>query len=243
MELSWNKLGKGISNAVSGIGENVTNIADPGNLIHDSETGERAQSAWNEGANAADAQLTSDLQPYQDELSAAKSNGRDMNTLLNNYDSGITGIRNSESATDVQNQAQANNAMSAGNIQSFMNPYVNSQMKNASQAVAGGAGSALQSSATNQDMYNAAANTYGNAYKQATTDANQNLENQTSANRFSMNNNQQQGTQLNNQLNWDISPEQQWLDLGTDTATQRYNQKMTGANVNAQVAGQSRSLL
>ena len=242
MSLSWSKLRNGISDTFSGIGNAATNIADPGNLLHDSETGERAQSAWKSGTDTANSQLESDLAPYKSELESAKS-GRDIGTLLNNFDSGMSGIHNNETNIDATNQAQANNAMTAGNIQSFMNPYVNSQMKAASQSVAGGAGSALQSSATNQDMYNAAADTYGNAYNQAVKNANENFENQTGANKFSMNNNQQQATQLNNQLSWDIKPEQEWLDLGTDVASQRYNQNMTGANVNAQVAGQSRALL
>ena len=235
MSLSWSKLRSGIRNTVA-------NIADPLNLVHDSETGERAQSAWNSGASTANSQLESDLAPYNSELESAKS-GRDMSTLLNNYDSSMSGIRSNENSIDATNQEQANNAMTASNIQSFMNPYVNSQMKAASQSVAGGAGSALQSSATNQNMYNAAASTYGNAYNQAVENTNENLENQTNANKFSMNNNQQQATQLNNQLSWDIKPEQEWLDLGTDVASQRYNQNMTGANVSAQVAGQSRALL
>lgn len=196
-----------MANALSWLGA-LTDILG----ITDTEAGQRGYDALKELSSKADEQLTSDMQPVYDMYQSA-ANGRDLDTVLDQYDSRMNG---------------AYGAGSAANVQNYLNPMYGRAMRNAADQSLAGAGASLQSSAANSAVANAVGNQstqmWNQAFQQALSDSqnNQNI--------------------ANNQLKADSMPALNWAQLNADTASTRYNKNMDLANAGAATAGQSRGI-
>lgn len=196
-----------MANALSWLGT-LTDVLG----ITDTQAGQRGYDTLKELADKSDAQLSSDMQPVYDMYQQA-SQGRDLNTVLNQYDSRMN---------------NAYDAGSADNVQNYLNPMYGRAMRNAADQSLAGAGASLQSSAADAAVANAVGNQstqmWNQAFQQALSDSqnNQNV--------------------ANNQLKADSMPALNWAQLTADTASTRYNKNMDLANAGAATVGQSRGI-
>ena len=198
MAFSWNNLWGGITDWMG---------------LTDTGAGQRGLDALTEGANSASQTMHEQMQPVMDMYGNAMT-GRDMGTVLDDYQ---------------QNMMGTENAVSAGNVQNFMNPMYGQAMRQAANQALAGAGSSLQSSAANtavgQGVGNTVQNMWNNAFQQAMTDAKN-----------------KQGI-YGNVTNMNLMPSQNWSQLTSDMAGTEYTKNMDLAQAGGQVAGQNQSWL
>ena len=195
--------------------------------LTDSKSGQRAVNTAKATSQAAYNQYKSDVQPVSDMFSQA-AEGRDLGTNLDKY-------------TDDVNQAQsltwgAADAGDAANVRSYLNPKMDEITQQVMQNVQGGAGAALQSSATNRTASNAIANKVGEmwdtAYSQALSDSqnNQNVA-------------QNAMTTANTNLDNQNMPALNWASINNDLAGTAYSGAMGVSQAATEAAGQKNTIL
>ena len=222
------------------IKKGVTWVTDTLGLT-DSEAPERAADAAQEGMSSANQQLYRDMQPGLQSLWQGVM-GRGLGQNLDRFDTSMHGAMDTTQQT-ADNAQQEMNAGSAGNVQNYMNPKMDEILRGTSQAMQGGAGAALQSSATNRNIADAvgrqAGQMWDTAFGQALGDSTHNLQ---ANQQIGQSANQQAGI-AQSQISADNDPIMNWINLNNDFAMQKYagNTGITQANVQAQ--GQSRAIL
>lgn len=211
------------SSFLEGIKNNVNTVLDPINTHHDNtEVANNVSNQINSGVK----EFRKSLAPVQGQYLGAMydSDGnpiRTIGTSLDKFDDTIN-------ALSVNNNKQFN-AGDTSNVLSYYNPMTQDIIDKARKSVEGGAGSSLQSSATNRNVASAvgdvAANQWQAAFNNAMSDSqnNQNVLN-SSANMANM------------QLQNDVAPTTNWADLTSDIASQGLNADLTKANITGQAA-------
>lgn len=230
----YENLGKGISGAVSGFTDALA--------ITDSTAPQRAVDAANSGMKNANTQLYLDMQPQLDKLWEAVSNGRGLDQNLNKFDYAMNGAMD-DTKLAGQNALGEMNAGDSRNVQNYLNPKMDTMLQNTMQTMQGGAGSALQSSATNRNIANSVASQAGQmwdtAFNQALGDSSHNLQ---ANQQFGQSANQQAGL-AQSQLQADNDPIMNWINLNNDLAQQKYSGNIGTTQAATQAAGQSRAIL
>ncbi len=209
--------------------------------ITDTQAPQRAVDAANAGMASANAQLYSDMKPQLDQLWGA-ANGRGLGTNLDRFDTTM-GEAMDSTALAGRNALGEMDAGSADNVQGYLNPKMDTMLQNTMQTVQGGAGSALQSSATNRNVANAVASQAGQmwdtAFNQALGDSSHNLQ---ANQQFGQSANQQAGL-AQSQLQADSDPIMNWINLNNDLAQQKYAGNVGTTQAATQAAGQSHAIL
>lgn len=209
--------------------------------LTDSEAGQRAIDAANSGMESANTQLYNDMQPQLNQLWQGMD-GRSIEQNLNKFDSTMNNAMDTTQQVG-QNAQNEMNAGSADNVQNYLNPKMQQMALGTQQAMAGGAGAALQSSATTKNIADTLAKQQGQmwdtAFNQAIADSSHNLQ---ANQQIGQSANQQAGL-AQSQLQADNDPVMNWINLNNDLAQQKYagNTGITQATV--QQAGQSRTIL
>lgn len=226
-----------VANGVTGFTQGLTDALG----ITDSQAPQRAVDAANSGMANANAQLYKDLKPQLDQLWGA-TNGRGLDANLDRFDTTMGEAMGSTTQAG-QNALGEMNAGSADNVKSYLNPKMDTMLQNTMQTVQGGAGSALQSSATNRNVANAVASQAGQmwdtAFNQALGDSSHNLQ---ANQQFGQSANQQAGL-AQSQLQADNDPIMNWINLNNDLAQQKYSGNIGTTQAATQAAGQSRAIL
>lgn len=205
--------------------------------LTDTDAAQRGADEYTSGVSRAGDQLHSDLEPLYDTYQSAMNDGYSLGENLDRY-SGRMNQNNADiGATYQDTQKEADKALTSENIQSYMNPYSQSKANAAAQAMAGKAGGSLQSSATNQNMYDAAADSYAKDWNTATQTAQNNYQNQYSANNQALNGLGMEASNYNSQLNAEMTPFQQYQNLLTSEASQKYAGNVAGAQAAGEAAG------
>ena len=219
-----------IASGVTGFTQGLTDALG----ITDSTAPQRAVDAANSGMKNANTQLYLDMQPQLDQLWEAVSNGRGLDQNLNKFDYAMNGAMD-ETKLAGQNALGEMNKGDSGNVQKYLNPKMDTMLQNTMQTMQGGAGSALQSSATNRNIANSVASQAGQmwdtAFNQALGDSTHNLQA-----------NQQAGL-AQSQLQADNDPIMNWINLNNDFAQQKYSGNVGTTQAATQAAGQSRAIL
>lgn len=210
--------------------------------ITDSQAPQRAVNAAKSGMASANAQLYQDMQPQLAQLWEAASNGRNLDQNLNHFDYSMNGAMDATKLAG-QNALGEMDAGSAGNVQNYLNPKMDTILQNTMQTMQGGAGSALQSSATNRNIANSVASQAGQmwdtAFNQALGDSSHNLQ---ANQQFGQTANQQAGL-AQGMLQADNDPIMNWINLNNDLAQQKYSGNVGTTQAATQAAGQSRAFL
>lgn len=226
-----------VANGVTGFTQGLTDALG----LTDSQAPQRAVDAATSGMANANAQLYKDLKPQLDQLWGA-TNGRTLDANLDRFDTTMGEAMNSTTQAG-QNALGEMNAGSADNVKSYLNPKMDTMLQNTMQTVQGGAGSALQSSATNRNVANAVASQAGQmwdtAFNQALGDSSHNLQ---ANQQFGQSANQQAGL-AQSQLQADNDPIMNWINLNNDLAQQKYSGNIGTTQAATQAAGQSRAIL
>lgn len=210
--------------------------------ITDPNKGNRALSTMQQGQQQANNQLDSDTAEQFGMLRDAMGSGRTLGQNLDAFDTSMAGAQDkTNTAGDIMLGQQ--NAGSADNVQQYLNPEMDMILSNTMQRMQGGAGSALQSSATNRNTASAVASKAGDlwqqAYSNAMGDAQNNLQ---VANQYQSN--AGQNAQLaTTQLQADNAPAEDYLQLANDKAMQRYAGNVALTQAAGQNAGRDQSLL
>ena len=153
-----------IGNGVTGFTKGLTDAFG----ITDSNAPQRAVDAANSGMSTANNQLYLDMQPQLDQLWNAAADGRSLGQNLNRFDYSMAGAMD-DTKTAGQNALGEMDAGNADNVKGYLNPKMDSMLQNTMQTVQGGAGSALQSSATNRNIANSVASQAGKMATPPTT--------------------------------------------------------------------------
>lgn len=210
--------------------------------ITDSQAPQRAVNAAKSGMASANAQLYQDMQPQLAQLWEAASNGRNLDQNLNRFDYSMNGAMDATKLAG-QNALGEMDAGSADNVQNYLNPKMDTMLQNTMQTMQGGAGSALQSSATNRNIANSVASQAGQmwdtAFNQALGDSSHNLQ---ANQQFGQSANQQAGL-AQGMLQADNDPIMNWINLNNDLAQQKYSGNVGTTQAATQAAGQSRAFL
>lgn len=226
-----------IANGVTGFTQGLTDALG----ITDSQAPQRAVDAANSGMASANAQLYKDMRPQLDQLWRA-TNGRGLDANLDRFDTTMGEAMGSTTQAG-QNALGEMDAGSADNVRGYLNPKMDTMLQNTMQTVQGGAGSALQSSATNRNVANAVASQAGQmwdtAFNQALGDSSHNLQ---ANQQFGQSANQQAGL-AQSQLQADNDPIMNWINLNNDLAQQKYAGNIGTTQAATQAAGQSRAIL
>lgn len=218
----------------------INKTLDPLNLITDPESAQRAHDAMEEGQNKADSRLDSDLAGSLNALATA-SQGRDLGTNLTAYDKLMGSAQ--KNTTKAGNIALGQQNAGIENVNDYMNPKMQQMLDRTMQTMQGGAGAALQSSATNKDISAAVANQAGNLWQQAFQNSLNDAQNNLSVASSLGQSAGQSANMAGQQLEASNQPITDLLNLQNDRAMQRYaaNTGMTQADM--QLAGQKRTLL
>lgn len=211
--------------------------------LWDGDTGERMTDTYNSGVTAANEQLSSDLAPVYDQYQQAIGNGRSLDQNLSWFEGTQNNLNKVRSDNALAELSDARNTMTSDNIQKYMNPYSDFKASKAMQQMAGRAGGALQSSATNDAMYNAAADSYGQDWNTAVGYANQDFSNKHTGYQAQRDNIAGIENNTMNTMQAKMTPFQQWQDLKASEASQKYNAEIAKTQVAAQAAGQDQSWL
>lgn len=210
--------------------------------ITDTQAPERAANAANSGMASANSQLYLDMQPQLGKLWEAVANGRGLDQNLNKFDWSINGAM-ADTKQAGGNALDEMNAGDSGNVQKYLNPKMDTMLQNTMQTMQGGAGSALQSSATNRNVANAVASQAGQmwdtAFNQALGDSSHNLQ---ANQQFGQSANQQAGL-AQDLLQADNDPIMNWINLNNDLAQQKYAGNTGTTQAAVQAAGQSHAFL
>ena len=227
-----------IANGVTGFTQGLTDALG----ITDSQAPQRALDAANSGLKNANTQLYQDMQPQLTQLWDAVANGRGLDQNLNKFDYSMNGAMD-QTKLAGQNALNEMDKGSAGNVRNYLNPKMNTMLQNTMQTMQGGAGSALQSSATNRNIANSVASQAGQmwdtAFNQALGDSTHNLQ---ANQQFGQSANQQAGL-AQSQLQADNDPIMNWINLNNDLAMQKYAGNTGTTQAATQAAGQSRAIL
>ena len=226
-----------VAKGVTGFTQGLTDALG----ITDSQAPQRAVDAAKSGMSSANTQLYKDMKPQLDQLWGA-TNGRELDANLDRFDTTMGEAMGSTTQAG-RNALGEMNAGSADNVQGYLNPKMDTMLQNTMQTVQGGAGSALQSSATNRNVANAVASQAGQmwdtAFNQALGDSSHNLQ---ANQQFGQSANQQAGL-AQSQLQADNDPIMNWINLNNDLAQQKYSGNIGTAQAATQAAGQSRAIL
>ena len=210
--------------------------------ITDTQAPERAANAASSGMNIANNQLYLDMQPQLDQLWGAVSNGRNLDQNLNKFDYSMNGAM-ADVGLAGQNALDEMNVGDSGNVQKYLNPKMDTMLQNTMQTMQGGAGSALQSSATNRNIANTVASQAGQmwdtAFNQALGDSSHNLQ---ANQQFGQSASQRAGL-AQTQLQADNDPIMNWINLNNDLAQQKYAGNTGTTQAAVQAAGQSHAFL
>lgn len=210
--------------------------------ITDTQAPERAANAANSGMASANSQLYLDMQPQLGKLWEAVANGRGLDQNLNKFDWSMNGAM-ADTKQAGGNALDEMNAGDSGNVQKYLNPKMDTMLQNTMQTMQGGAGSALQSSATNRNVANAVASQAGQmwdtAFNQALGDSSHNLQ---ANQQFGQSANQQAGL-AQDLLQADNDPIMNWINLNNDLAQQKYAGNTGTTQAAVQAAGQSHAFL
>jgi hypothetical protein len=227
-----------IANGVTGFTQGLTDALG----ITDSAAPQRALDAAESGMKNANSQLYLDMQPQLDKLWGAVADGRGLDQNLNRFDYAMNGAMG-QTWQAGQNALNEMNKGDSGNVQNYLNPKMDTMLQNTMQTMQGGAGSALQSSATNRNVANAVASQAGQmwdtAFNQALGDSTHNLQ---ANQQFGQSANQQAGL-AQSQLQADNDPIMNWINLNNDLAMQKYAGNTGTTQAATQAAGQSRAIL
>ena len=227
-----------IGNGVTGFTKGLTDAFG----ITDSNAPQRAVDAANSGMSTANNQLYLDMQPQLDQLWNAAADGRSLGQNLNRFDYSMAGAMD-DTKTAGQNALGEMDAGNADNVKGYLNPKMDSMLQNTMQTVQGGAGSALQSSATNRNIANSVASQAGQMWDTAFNQALGNSSHNLQANQqFGQAANQQAGL-AQSQLQADNDPIMNWINLNNDFAQQKYAGNIGATQAATQAAGQSRAIL
>lgn len=220
-----------ISGAAGGITSGITDAAG----LTDSGAADRAADAAASGISTANSQYDTDLDSLTGEngmfttaQTRADGSSRDLGSNMDAYDTSMN------SSNDLLNSTQ--DAGSASNVESYLNPNMDNMLAKTQQNVQGGAGAALQSSATTREaadqVSNQAGKMWDTAYNQAQTDAGNN---QTVANTMA--------TNANSQLQNDNTAALNWAGLEADKATQKYAGQVGVTEAEVGAAGERDTIL
>lgn len=230
----YEQLGQDISGLVGGVTDafGITDLQAP----------QRAVDAAKSGVQNANSQLYLDMQPQLDQLWGAVANGRGLDQNLSKFDYTMNGALD-QTQKAGQNAHDEMNAGSADNVQGYLNPKMDTMLQNTMQTMQGGAGSALQSSATNRNVANAVSSQAGQmwdtAFNQALGDSSHNLQ---ANQQYGQSANQQAGL-AQGQLQADNDPIMNWMNLNNGLAQQKYSGNIGLTQAATQAAGQSRAIL
>ena len=226
-----------VAKGVTGFTQGLTDALG----ITDSQAPQRAVDAAKSGMSSANTQLYKDMKPQLDQLWGA-TNGRGLDANLDRFDTTM-GEAMGSTVQAGRNALGEMNAGNADNVHSYLNPKMDTMLQNTMQTVQGGAGSALQSSATNRNVANAVSSQAGQmwdtAFNQALGDSSHNLQ---ANQQFGQSANQQAGL-AQSQLQADNDPIMNWINLNNDLAQQKYSGNIGTAQAATQAAGQSRAIL
>lgn len=220
---------------------NFDDLLSVNGLAYDSKKADRAAAAARRGQANASSQLDNDTRQQFGMLEDAMQ-GRSLGTNLSAYDSTANdSLNRTRQAGDLAWQQQ--NAGNSSNVTNYLNPQMDMMLSNTMQRVQGGAGSALQSSAATKNAANAVSQQAGNlwqqAYQNALTDAQNNMNVATNYGQGAA----QSANIAGQQLAADNQPAEDYLNLKNDIAMQRYAGNVALAKVDATNAGRDRSLL
>ena len=218
----------------------ITGFTDAIGLT-DSHAAGRAADAAKGGMESSNQQLYNDMQPGLNALWGAVG-GHGLEQNLGRFDSAMQGAMDTTQQT-AANAQQEMNAGSSGNVQNYLNPKMDEILRGTSQAMQGGAGAALQSSATNKNIADAvgrqAGQMWDTAFNQALGDSTHNLQ---ANQQIGQSANQQAGL-AQSQLQADNDPIMNWINLNNDLAVQKYAGNTGITQAATQAAGQSRAIL
>jgi len=216
-------------------------ILSLGGTAFDPYKSDRATAAAHAGQQNANTQLDADTAQQFGMLSDAMA-GRSLGQNLGAYNTSM------DAAQGKTNQAgdlawQQQNAGSADNVQSYMNPQMEMMLNQTLQKVQGGAGSALQSSAATKAGANAVATRAGDLWQQAFNNAMGDSQNNLNVANLVQGNAMQNAGLAGMQLQADNAPAEDYLQLANDRAMQRYAGNIALTQAQAQNAGRDQSLL
>ena len=216
-------------------------VLSVGGVTFDPYKSDRASATANAGQQRANQQLDADTAEQFGMLRDAMA-GRSFDDNLSTYGQQM------QSAQDKTNQAgdlawQQRNAGSADNVNDYLNPQMDMMLANTMQKMQGGAGAALQSSAATKATASAVAQQAGDlwqqAYQNALSDAQNNLNVASNYGQSAAQNANLAGQTLdaNNQ------PIEDYLSLKNDIAMQRYAGNLGLNQMNATNAGRDQSIV
>lgn len=209
--------------------------------LTDSDRNERTLKELRKGQGATNTQLDTDLAEQLGMLTKA-GEGRSLSENLERFSTGM-----GNSLSDVSRAGDiASQQVGAGNpeqVAANLNPKMGAMLDATAQRVQGGAGSALQSSATNRNMAQAVSQQAGDLWEQAFKDTMQQSQNNLQA-AGQMGTTGMQGAQLaGQQLAAENAPMEDWINLKNDLAMQRYAGNMGLTQAAATAAGADQSVL
>lgn len=210
--------------------------------ITDPNKGNRALAAMQQGQQQANNQLDTDTAEQFGMLRDAMGSGRSLGQNLDKFDTSMAGAQDKTNAAgDIMLGQQ--NAGSGDNVQQYLNPEMDMILSNTMQRMQGGAGSALQSSATNRNTASAVASKAGDLWQQAFNNAMGDAQNNLQVANQYQGNAGQNAQIAATQLQADNAPAEDYLQLANDKAMQRYAGNIALTQAAGQNAGRDQSLL
>lgn len=216
-------------------------ILSLGGIAFDPYKSDRATAAAQSGQQNANQQLDNDTAAQFGMLEQAGI-GRSLGQNLDAYDTSM-GQANDMTQRAGQLALDQANAGSAEDIKSNLNPEMEHILGQTMQKVQGGAGAALQSSATNRNASQAVANKAGDLWQQAFQNSMGRAQNNLNV---ASNYGQAAGQTANfanQKLAADNAPMEDWLNLKNDVAMQRYAGNVGLTQMQAANAGTDQSIL
>lgn len=209
--------------------------------ITDPNKGNRTLKALSSGQSDVNNQLDADTTQQFGMLNDAMS-GRSLGQNLDTYDQSLASAQDkTNTAGDIMLNQQ--NAGSSDNVQDYLNPQMDMMLGNTMQRMQGGAGSALQSSATNKNTATAVAQQAGQLWQQAYNNAMNDAQNNLNVAQGYQGNAYQNANLAGQQLTADNAPAEDYLQLANDKAMQRYAGNIALTQARGTAAGSDQSLI
>ena len=209
--------------------------------VTDSQAANRANKAAQAGQAGANAQLEHDLADQFSTLSEA-AQGRSLGQNLNIYE-GTLGEAQKGTGEAMDIARGELDAFNPTNVEQFYNPFAEQTLARTAQAMQGGAGASLQSSATNRDIANAVSGKAADMWQQALGTAGANANNNLSVSQ-NLGRGAMQGANLGTmQFSAQNQPLEDLLSLKNDVAMQRYAGNIGLTQANMATVGQNQGLL
>lgn len=209
---NWMKQLIGIGNPSSpdflNVGKGIGNITDTLGIT-DTGAQQRGLDTLYGKMGEANQALDTGMQPVFDMYGNAMG-GRDMGTVLDQFNTDMAGTAN---------------AGSADNVQKFMSPVYEQTIRDATNGALAGAGGSLQSSAANKAVGNAVGKQVQSMWQQAFNNAMADAQNR-------------QGV-AGQQMSANLMPSLNWAQLTSDVAGSKYDAATSLANSAAQTMGQN----